>query len=134
VNRSAPERSHGDHAGEAGATGPVAGTRRATAPAVPDGLGCLPVWRRLAAHYWPHFLIQEEVELLRGGWSKIKRGLPDRFRPRPTAEEWQEAVRDKPTETARAHLIADGPVGAFLSGGVDSGAVGAPCAGTGGRS
>ena len=43
--------------------------------------------------------------------------------PRPSAEEWQAAVRDKFAETVKAHLIADVPVGAFLSGGVDSGAV-----------
>lgn len=45
-----------------------------------------------------------------------------RFEPdeRPTAEEWQEAIRAKLDETVRRHLIADVPVGAFLSGGVDS--------------
>jgi asparagine synthase (glutamine-hydrolysing) len=39
---------------------------------------------------------------------------------RLTAAEWQEAVRAKLDETVRAHLIADVPVGAFLSGGMDS--------------
>src|SRR5207302_902519 len=43
--------------------------------------------------------------------------------PKPTVEEWQERIRDKFAETVKAHLIADVPVGAFLSGGVDSGAV-----------
>ena len=43
--------------------------------------------------------------------------------PRPTAEEWQEAIRAKLDETVRLHLIADVPVGAFLSGGVDSSVV-----------
>jgi asparagine synthase (glutamine-hydrolysing) len=43
--------------------------------------------------------------------------------PRPTAEEWQEAIRAKLTETVRLHMIADVPVGAFLSGGLDSSVV-----------
>lgn len=37
-----------------------------------------------------------------------------------TADAWQEAVAAKLDETVRAHLIADVPVGAFLSGGLDS--------------
>jgi asparagine synthase (glutamine-hydrolysing) len=49
---------------------------------------------------------------------------------RPSAEEWQEAVSAKIDETVRLHLIADVPVGAFLSGGLDSSIVVASCAGT----
>jgi asparagine synthase (glutamine-hydrolysing) len=47
----------------------------------------------------------------------------------PTAEEWQERIRAKVAETVRLHLIADVPVGAFLSGGVDSSVIVASCAG-----
>jgi asparagine synthase (glutamine-hydrolysing) len=45
-----------------------------------------------------------------------------RFEPdhRRTAEEWQEEIRAKIEESVRCHLIADVPVGAFLSGGMDS--------------
>jgi asparagine synthase (glutamine-hydrolysing) len=39
---------------------------------------------------------------------------------RPTAQEWQERIAAKLAEAVRLHLIADVPVGAFLSGGVDS--------------
>lgn len=37
-----------------------------------------------------------------------------------TAEDWQDAVRAKFDEAVRVHMIADVPVGAFLSGGLDS--------------
>jgi asparagine synthase (glutamine-hydrolysing) len=46
--------------------------------------------------------------------------------------EWQSAVRAKLTETVRAHRMADVPVGAFLSGGLDSSAVVATLASLGG--
>jgi asparagine synthase (glutamine-hydrolysing) len=48
---------------------------------------------------------------------------------RPSAGEWQEAVRAKVEEAVRIHLVADVPVGAFLSGGIDSSVVVAACAG-----
>jgi asparagine synthase (glutamine-hydrolysing) len=38
-------------------------------------------------------------------------------------EEWQEAIQAKLDETVRLHLIADVPIGAFLSGGLDSSAI-----------
>jgi asparagine synthase (glutamine-hydrolysing) len=39
---------------------------------------------------------------------------------KPSALQWQEVIRAKVAETVRLHLIADVPVGAFLSGGMDS--------------
>lgn len=55
------------------------------------------------------------------------RGAPRRywqlhFEPdaRLTVDEWQDAIRDKIAESVHLHLVSDVPVGAFLSGGVDS--------------
>ena len=38
----------------------------------------------------------------------------------PSPEQWQERIREKLHETVRLHLVSDVPVGAFLSGGLDS--------------
>jgi asparagine synthase (glutamine-hydrolysing) len=41
----------------------------------------------------------------------------------PNVNEWQDTVRTKVEDAVRAHMVADVPVGAFLSGGVDSAVV-----------
>jgi asparagine synthase (glutamine-hydrolysing) len=47
----------------------------------------------------------------------------------PTLDQWRERLRAKTEEAVHRHLIADVPVGAFLSGGVDSSVVVAAAAG-----
>jgi asparagine synthase (glutamine-hydrolysing) len=67
-----------------------------------------------------------------GQWGQAPRRYWSlRFEPddRPTPGEWQEAIRAKVEECVRRHLVADVPLGAFLSGGVDSSVVVASCAG-----
>jgi asparagine synthase (glutamine-hydrolysing) len=55
-----------------------------------------------------------------------------RFEPdeRPSEDEWREAIKAKLAETVQAHLVADVPVGAFLSGGLDSSIVVAEASGS----
>src|SRR5262245_57531708 len=74
-----------------------------------------------------HFLVTSADSLSRSP----SRYWQLRFEPdeRTTADEWQEAIRAAVTESVRLHLIADVPVGAFLSGGLDSSVVVASCAG-----
>jgi asparagine synthase (glutamine-hydrolysing) len=107
--------------------------RQVDAAALEDylALGMVPgtrtIFRRIAKLPPAHVLVVTTAD-----WDRAPRRYwqlriePD---PRPTVEEWQEAVRAKVDETVRAHLIADVPVGAFLSGGLDSSVVVASAAG-----
>jgi asparagine synthase (glutamine-hydrolysing) len=50
-----------------------------------------------------------------------------------SATDWIEETRERVLETVKQHMIADVPVGTFLSGGIDSGAVAAGMTRAGGR-
>jgi asparagine synthase (glutamine-hydrolysing) len=58
---------------------------------------------------------------VRAGWSF--RGIPADTRACTTREEFTRELRARLDDTIRAHLVADVPVGAFLSGGLDSTAI-----------
>jgi asparagine synthase (glutamine-hydrolysing) len=81
----------------------------------------------------PH-TIYDEVRKLEPGCSltlaphggpRIERFWEFRYRPAPTAseEEWIDSFRSKFLDVVKRHLQSDVPLGAFLSGGVDSSAV-----------
>ncbi|HXA13715.1 MAG TPA: asparagine synthase (glutamine-hydrolyzing) [Opitutaceae bacterium] len=55
---------------------------------------------------------------VRSWWTFQK--IPDKIKPCATREDFIQELRAKLEDTIRAHLLADVPVGAFLSGGLDS--------------
>jgi asparagine synthase (glutamine-hydrolysing) len=62
---------------------------------------------------------------LDGGQPTVSRYWQLHFRPddRTKESDWLEALRFQLTDAVRCHMISDVPIGAFLSGGVDSSAV-----------
>jgi asparagine synthase (glutamine-hydrolysing) len=85
---------------------------------VPDPRTLLRTVRRVGAGHW---LLYEE--------GRVKEQTYWRYRDAVTPDHagsegaWAERLRDKLEETVRLHLRADVPVGAWLSGGIDSSAV-----------
>ena len=65
------------------------------------------------------------LEIEHGGKVKINRYWDIHYTPdySKTEEEWCELLDDKLSESVKAHLMSDVPLGAFLSGGVDSSAM-----------
>lgn len=65
------------------------------------------------------------LEIVNGGKIKINRYWDIHYRPdySKTEDEWCRLLDDKLSESVKAHLMSDVPLGAFLSGGIDSSAV-----------
>ena len=84
----------------------------------------------------PWTLYRGVMALPAGSWLRIRDGLPEapvcwhdirthwrQAQNQLSSDETQELVRNAVTESVRAHLVSDVPVGVFLSGGIDSGAI-----------
>ena len=86
----------------------------------------------------PLTLFKEIEKILPGHYVICERGQisqhrywdvdPEKLEDRPE-EEWVERVREKLLESIRIRLVSDVPLGAFLSGGIDSSAIVAAMAG-----
>jgi asparagine synthase (glutamine-hydrolysing) len=98
----------------------------------PEGLAAYLLWGSIAP---PRTLYRRIRALPAGSWLRVREGGPTpprawfslascfgRSRPMSPAEAG-EALREALVDSARCHRVADVPVGAFLSGGVDSSAL-----------
>jgi asparagine synthase (glutamine-hydrolysing) len=87
--------------------------------------GAKSIFQRIEKLPPAHFLVVRADELDRSPRRYWQLSMqPDE---RLSIEEWQEALRAEVSEAVRLHLIADVPVGAFLSGGLDSSLIVASC-------
>jgi len=78
------------------------------------------IWRNLHKLPAAHTLVMERGEVrVRPYWDLRFGGVDES----PTEDAWREEVLDALDESVRAHLESDVPLGAFLSGGIDSSAV-----------
>jgi asparagine synthase (glutamine-hydrolysing) len=103
-----------------------------THPGVPRDISADAVWE-----YFTHFCIPGDLSIFKhvkklpaahvltyqDGVTRLSRywhiqPVPDE---KPTESEWIEQLQDHLKEAVESHMIADVPVGAFLSGGLDSG-------------
>jgi asparagine synthase (glutamine-hydrolysing) len=103
----------------------------------PDPMGQMGFWL-LGSVPEPHTWFRDISALPAGSWCRLAHDgtrtrpkrywdIADAWREAPecsaTAAEAQEVVRAAVAESVRQHLVADVPVGVFLSGGIDSGSL-----------
>jgi asparagine synthase (glutamine-hydrolysing) len=78
------------------------------------------IWKNLHKLPAAHTLVMEHGQVRVRPYWDLKFGAVEEG---PSEQAWQEEVLDALDESVRAHLESDVPLGAFLSGGVDSSAV-----------
>jgi len=80
------------------------------------------------AHYLVYDVAHGKIKTLKRYWNLR---AASRQVPSWTESEWIEAIKEKLKEAVQAHLVSDVPLGAFLSGGMDSSLVVSMMAGCG---